>query len=73
MFLATGRPRRRFDFIELVGALLGIILHPYYAGISAFVGAGLMFAGITDSCAMGMLIAKMPWNQVNDESCCSVQ
>ena len=33
-------------------------------GIAAFVGCGLMFAGITDSCAMGMLIAKMPWNQV---------
>ena len=60
-------------FIVLVGALLGIFVHPYYAGISAFVGAGLMFAGITDSCAMGMLIAKMPWNQVKDESCCSAQ
>jgi hypothetical protein len=33
-------------------------------GIAAFVGCGLVFAGITDSCAMGMLIAKMPWNQV---------
>jgi hypothetical protein len=28
-----------------------------------------MFAGITDSCAIGMLIAKMPWNQVKDGSC----
>lgn len=36
----------------------------YLAGIPAFVGAGLMFAGITDTCAMGLLIAKMPWNQV---------
>ena len=60
-------------FIALVGALFGIFVHPYYVGISAFVGAGLMFAGITDSCAMGMLIAKMPWNQAKDESCCSVQ
>lgn len=60
-------------FIVLVGALLGIFVHPYFAGISAFVGAGLMFAGITDTCAMGMLIAKMPWNQVKDQSCCSVQ
>jgi hypothetical protein len=41
----------------------------YFAGIPAFVGAGLMFAGITDSCAMGMLIAKMPWNQCKDGSC----
>ncbi len=41
----------------------------YFAGIPAFVGAGLMFAGITDSCAMGMLIAKMPWNQGRGGSC----
>ena len=33
-------------------------------GIAAFIGCGLMFAGITDTCGMGMLIAKMPWNQV---------
>ena len=56
-------------FIVLVGALLGFFVHPYFTGISAFVGAGLMFAGITDSCAMGMLIAKMPWNQCKDGSC----
>ena len=55
--------------IVLVGALLGMFVHPYFAGISAFVGAGLMFAGITDSCAMGMLLAKMPWNQCKDDSC----
>lgn len=55
--------------IVLVGSLLGIFVHQYFAVISAFVGAGLMFAGITDSCAMGMLIAKMPWNQCKDGSC----
>ena len=36
-------------FLVFVGALLGIFVHPGFAGISAFVGAGLMFAGITDS------------------------
>ena len=56
-------------FIVLVGALLGFFVHPYFIGISAFVGAGLMFAGFTDSCAMGMLIAKMPWNKCQGESC----
>jgi len=61
-------------FIVLVGALSAMVTgNAYLAGIPAFVGAGLMFAGITDSCAMGMLIAKMPWNQVQDESCCSVE
>ena len=33
-------------------------------GLSAFVGAGLVFAGLTDTCGMGMLLARMPWNQV---------
>jgi hypothetical protein len=27
------------------------------------VGAGLVFAGVTDTCGMGMLIARMPWNR----------
>ena len=36
---------------------------PAFIGLSAFVGAGLVFAGITDTCGMGMLLARMPWNQ----------
>jgi rhodanese-related sulfurtransferase len=40
-------------------------VHPYFAGLSAFVGAGLMFAGITDTCGMAMILARMPWNQVS--------
>lgn len=41
----------------------------YFAGIPAFIGAGLTFAGITDTCGMGMMLAKMPWNQCKDGSC----
>lgn len=59
-------------FIVLVGALLALFVHPYFGVIPAFVGAGLMFAGITNTCAMGMMIAKMPWNQCRDEGSCSV-
>ena len=51
-------------FLVLVGAVLAMTVHPYFAGLSAFVGAGLMFAGITDTCGMAMLLARMPWNQV---------
>jgi len=54
-------------FLVFLGTVLGCIHHEYWFGIPAFVGAGLMFAGITDTCAMGMLIAKMPWNQVKNE------
>ncbi len=49
--------------IVLVGAALGAFVHTGFIGISAFVGAGLVFAGITDWCGMGMLIARMPWNR----------
>lgn len=31
--------------------------------LAGFIGAGLIFAGITDTCGMAMIIAKMPWNQ----------
>ena len=51
-------------FLVVVGAVLAIAVHPYFAGLSAFIGAGLMFAGITDTCGMAMLLAKMPWNQI---------
>jgi rhodanese-related sulfurtransferase len=55
-------------FLVLVGGILAITVHPYFAGLSAFVGAGLMFAGITDTCGMAMLLARMPWNQVSSNS-----
>ena len=61
-------------FLVLVGAVLAMLVHPYFAGLSAFVGAGLMFAGITDTCGMGLLLARMPWNQVkasDETACCS--
>ena len=59
--------------LVLVGALLGWLVHPALHGLSAFIGAGLLFAGITDTCGMGMLLARMPWNQLPDQaSGCSV-
>lgn len=51
-------------FLVLVGSALGTFVSPYGIGLAAFVGAGLMFAGITDTCGMGLLLARMPWNQV---------
>jgi rhodanese-related sulfurtransferase len=50
--------------LVLTGAVLGSFVSPYWIGLSAFVGAGLVFAGITDTCGMGMLLARMPWNRV---------
>lgn len=52
--------------LVLLGALLGWLVHPAFVGLAAFVGAGLVFAGITDTCGMGLLLARMPWNQVKE-------
>jgi rhodanese-related sulfurtransferase len=51
-------------FLVLVGAVLALTVHPYFAALSGIIGAGLMFAGITDTCGMAMILARMPWNQV---------
>ena len=62
--------------MTLSGVVLGTWVNPGFYGISAFVGAGLMFAGITDWCGMAMILAKMPWNQRSGIKCegnsCSV-
>jgi rhodanese-related sulfurtransferase len=52
--------------LVLVGVMLGWLVHPALYGLSAFVGAGLVFAGITDTCGMGLMLARMPWNDVKD-------
>ncbi len=49
--------------IVFIATLLTHFVHPGFVWIAAFVGAGFVFAGITDFCGMGLLIAKMPWNQ----------
>src|SRR5262249_8092199 len=41
-----------------VGTLLGTFVHPVLLAVPGLVGAGLVFAGISDICGMGMLLAK---------------
>jgi rhodanese-related sulfurtransferase len=45
------------------GGVLAILVHPYWAGLSAFVGLGLVFAGVTDTCGMALMLAKLPFNR----------
>ncbi|MFS0709690.1 rhodanese family protein [Brevundimonas phoenicis] len=47
----------------LAGGALGVMVHPGFWGISAFVGAGLFVAGATGFCGMARLLAVMPWNR----------
>ncbi|NBV38491.1 MAG: DUF2892 domain-containing protein [Verrucomicrobia bacterium] len=50
-------------FLVLTGVALGYWVAPAFYLLSGFIGAGLMFAGITDWCGMGMLLARAPWNK----------
>ncbi len=50
-------------FLVLVGLVLAWTVHRAFFAIPAFVGTGLMFAGITDYCGMAMILAKLPWNR----------
>jgi len=55
--------------LVFIGAALGAFVHPAFIGLSAFVGAGLVFAGVSDTCGMGMILAKMPWNRTVSPNC----
>ncbi|MFN0123782.1 MAG: rhodanese-like domain-containing protein [Blastocatellia bacterium] len=49
--------------LALAGVLLAWLVHPWLIALSGLMGAGLMFSAVTDTCGMGMVLAKMPWNQ----------
>jgi rhodanese-related sulfurtransferase len=58
----------------VLGGLSLSLLWPGAIALSWFVGAGLVFAALTDWCGMGMLLSKAPWNRIGrarpcNESC----
>lgn len=55
--------------LVFIGSLLAAFVHPWFWVLPAFVGGGLVFSGVTDTCGMGLVLARMPWNKVNDPSC----
>ena len=49
--------------LVLTGVLLALFVHPWFLAIPIFVSCGLVFAGLTDNCMMGMLLMKLPYNK----------
>lgn len=49
--------------LVLLGVVLAVTVAPAFIGLSAFVGAGLTFAGLSGWCGMAQLLALMPWNR----------
>ncbi|MEP7147776.1 MAG: rhodanese-like domain-containing protein [Acidobacteriota bacterium] len=63
---------RQVRFVAGSFVVLGVLLSlisPYFILLSAFVGAGLVFAAVTDTCGMGMALARMPWNKQTGAEC----
>jgi rhodanese-related sulfurtransferase len=50
--------------LVLLGVVLAALVSPWFMALSAFVGAGLVMAGVTGFCGMARLLARMPWNRV---------
>jgi rhodanese-related sulfurtransferase len=50
--------------LVLLGVVLSQAVAPGWIWLSGFVGAGLVFAGVSGFCGMARLLAAMPWNRV---------
>jgi hypothetical protein len=51
--------------LVLLGLILSASLAPAWIALSWFVGAGLVFAGLSGSCGLAKLLALMPWNRLD--------
>jgi glyoxylase-like metal-dependent hydrolase (beta-lactamase superfamily II)/rhodanese-related sulfurtransferase len=49
--------------LVLLGIIMAALVHWIFIFISVFVCCGLIYAGITDNCLMGMLLMKLPYNK----------
>jgi len=49
--------------LVLTGTVAGALINPYFYLVPAAIGTGLIYAGISDNCAMGLMLARMPWNR----------
>ncbi|HAN46093.1 MAG TPA: hypothetical protein DCQ32_06020 [Cyanobacteria bacterium UBA8156] len=49
--------------LVVLGAVLGAFVSPWFLLLSGFVGSGLVFAGVTNTCGLAMLLARLPYNR----------
>jgi len=54
---------------NVLGAILALVVHYWFAVLPLVLGCGLLFAGITGTCGMALLLAQMPWNRGQVSSC----
>ena len=59
--------------LAAAGSILALAVDPWFAVLPLFLGCGLVFAGISGTCGMALLLARMPWNRGQDacSNCCT--
>ena len=61
-------------FLSASGAVLALVVSPLFAIVPLVMGCGLLFAGISGTCGLALLLAKMPWNRARScGSCCEMK
>ncbi len=69
--IAIDRQMRILAGTLVVLGVFASYFQPVFVGLSAFVGCGLIFAGVTNICPMMNMLARMPWNQASKCGKCS--
>ena len=54
--------------LSTAGAALALGVNVWFAIIPLVTGCGLLFAGLTGTCGLALLLARMPWNRQGDRS-----
>lgn len=49
--------------LAATGGILAVAVNPLFGLLSAFIGSGLVFAGVTDTCGMAMVLSRLPYNR----------
>jgi rhodanese-related sulfurtransferase len=57
--------------LACAGGVLAATVSPWFGLLPAFVGGGLVYAGVTDRCGMAMLLARLPYNRTGVEGSCA--
>lgn len=49
--------------LVVIGVVLAALASPWFLLLSAIIGGGLLFAGLSGNCMMALLLARLPYNQ----------
>lgn len=54
--------------ISAAGALLALTISSWFAVVPLIIGSGLLFSGVTDTCGMALVLARLPYNRASAQT-----